>query len=158
MAIVHHLCVGRAGTRPGAQGGIFLPTCVYACACLHVCLRVHVFMFVIMCVLIHRMGTPCTNVHVDALCAQACTGLCMRMYVCVHGQRTAGLGAHSTFCPSVPFLPARPGAPWKGKERGSVSLYPCPLCMAGWWAPTPPGLPSDRRLQIHPVQEESSVS
>jgi hypothetical protein len=60
MAIVHHLCVGRAGTRPGAQGGIFLPTCVYACACLHVCLRVHVFMSM------HKRACGCivcTSVH-----------------------------------------------------------------------------------------------
>lgn len=37
----------------------------------------------------------------------------------------AGVGLVTTFCPSVPFLPARPGAPWRRKKRRLVNLDPC---------------------------------
>lgn len=32
----------------------------------------------------------------------------------------ARVGPVSTFCPSVPFLPARPGAPWRRKKKGRL--------------------------------------
>lgn len=65
----------------------------------------------------------------------------------------------STFCPSVPFLPARPVEPWREEEEGSVSPNRHPLGTAGNEGGVPgppgppPGLPSFRQLQTRPVQE-----
>lgn len=46
--------------------------------------------------------------------------LCEYNYVHVAGAQrhlADGVGLVTTFCPSVPFLPARPGTPWRRKKR-----------------------------------------
>ena len=69
---------------------------------------------------------------------------------------------HSTFCPSVPFLPGRPEAPWRKKGEGTlVSPDRHPLEEQEGRVPCPPGptcgLPSAHQLQILPVQKESEA-
>lgn len=68
--------------------------------------------------------------------------VCLRVPACACHQ----LAAHSTFCPSVPFLPARPGAPWEGRKE---------LCQPG------PRLPEQRgggRLPARPAHLPSVSS
>lgn len=62
--------------------------------------------------------------------------ICLYIYICVNiimfmcggpqGYLVAGVGLVTTFCPSVPFLPARPDAPWRRKKRRLINLDSVP--------------------------------
>lgn len=75
--------------------------------------------YVYFCIFMHLYQCDYNYVHVGGIAVSGSWGVTRG--VARGGARGVAKGCRvelvTTFCPSVPFLPARPGAPWRQKKK-----------------------------------------
>lgn len=83
-----------ARTEAGGQHQVLaLATVFRVCVCMHTC--VYMRMFVHVCIRVHMLVCTCANAHT---CTGACTGMYMRVYVCLCMQVYVCLCMHAYMC------------------------------------------------------------